>query len=273
MNKIYIFILIITFGILVFFLYNKFAYLNIIVKFDELEPFERQMNVYYKGFKVGKTVKIYPDKDYKNTYLKLKLSPSNINLPNNITAKINKLKTKEYISIIYPESPSIKKIKNDDIIKGNISKDLNSLLNESVGKDEIDEIVEETSSLIGSANNTIQNLNDIFIEIKEIVVNSKKDIKIATNNLAKTTINLEQATKKLNNSINSEEISTSINNLEETTKNISEVTEQINKTTLPLANSIICDGKEITNGIKNTLKQRMGILKIMFGKPIKNNCN
>ena len=111
MNKIYILLLTLTLGLLSFFLYNKFAYLNIVVKFDDLEPFERQMNVYYKGFKVGKTVKIYPDKEYTNTYLKLKIYPSDINLPNNITAKINKTKTKEYINIIYPESPSLKKNK------------------------------------------------------------------------------------------------------------------------------------------------------------------
>ena len=120
------------------------------------------MNVYYKGFKVGKTVKIYPDKEYTNTYLKLKIYPSDINLPNNITAKINKTKTKEYINIIYPESPSLKKIKDDDIIKGEITKDINSILNESIGKDEVDEIVEDASSLISTAKNTIENLDCVF---------------------------------------------------------------------------------------------------------------
>ena len=107
MNRFYIIILLILLLLVGYLTYDKFAYLNIIVKFDDLEPFERQMNVYYKGFKVGKTVKIYPDKEYKNTYLKLKLYPNDINLPNNIIAKINKIKTKEYISLIYPEAPSL----------------------------------------------------------------------------------------------------------------------------------------------------------------------
>ena len=272
MNKIY-FYTILTISILAFFIYNQFAYLNIIVKFDELEPFEKQMNVYYKGFKIGKTIKIYPDKEYTSTYLKLKLYPRDISLPNNITAKINKLKTKEYISIIYPESPSIKKLKDKDIIKGNISKDLNSLLNESIGKDEIDEIVDETSSLIASAKNAIESLNKLFIETNKIIINSQKDIKIATNNLAKTTINLEKTTAKLNNSINKENISSSINNLEDATKNISKITEQLNEITMPKVNSMANDGKEITNSIRKKLKTRMGIFKLIFGKSIEDDCN
>ena len=90
MKKLIVIIVLITFGILFWFLYQKLAFLNILVKFDDLEPFEKQMNVYYKGFKIGKSTKIYPDKDYTNTFLKLKIHPNNINLPENITAKIQK---------------------------------------------------------------------------------------------------------------------------------------------------------------------------------------
>lgn len=273
MNKIYILILFLTLGLICYFAYNKFAFLNIIVKFEDLEPFERQMNVYYKGFKVGKTTKIYPDEDYIHTYLKLKIFPHNIKLPNNIIAKIKRNKNKEYISLIYPESPSLTKIKNDEEIKGDISKDINSILNESIDENDVDEIIDETSSLIESTNNAIQNLNNIFVEIGDIVNNSKKDIKIATSNLAKTARNLEQMTAKINNSISENEINSTLKNIEDTTKNLEEITNQVNETTIPIVNSIACDGKEITNGIKNTLKTKMGVIKLMFGKPIKDNCN
>ncbi|MBQ8887256.1 MAG: hypothetical protein IJY61_06100 [Candidatus Gastranaerophilales bacterium] len=273
MNKIYIIILLITIGLIGFLLYNKFAYLNIVVKFEDLEPFERQMNVYYKGFKVGKTTKIYPDENYLHTYLKVKIKPHNINLPNNIVARIKRNKTKEYISLMYPEAPTLKKIKNYDEIKGYISKDINSILNETIDENDVDEIIDETSSLIGSANIAIQNLNNIFLEVSDIINASRNDIKTATSNLAKTTNNLEKMSSKLNNSVSGDEINTSLKNIEETTENISKITEQINETTIPIINSIACDGKEITHGVKNTLKKRMGILKLMFGKPIKDNCN
>ena len=74
MRKLVVIILILLSAVAVWFAYQKLAYLNILVKFDDLEPFERKMNVYYKGFKIGKTTKIFPDKDYKNTYLKYYLN-------------------------------------------------------------------------------------------------------------------------------------------------------------------------------------------------------
>lgn len=277
MNKIYITILLITLITLGIFLYNKLAFLNVVVKFDELEPFDKQMNVYYKGFKIGKTTKIYPDDEYKNTYIKLKISPHDIKLPSNIVAKIKKRKTKEFVNIIYPEAPAIKYIQDNDIIKGDICKDINSILNDTIEENDVDEIIEETSSLIETANTTLQSLNKIFVQISTIIKNSENDIKITTQNLAKTTKNLENISSKLNNSLNEEELTDSISNIEEATENIKDITQnienistQIDEVTVPIVNSIACDGKEITNGIKNTLKKRLGLSKILFGKPISN---
>lgn len=275
MNKIYIITLIITLSIIGIFLYNKLAFLNIIVKFDELEPFEKQMNVYYKGFKIGKTTRIYPDENYQNTYIKLKIAPHNIKLPNNIIAKIQKKKAKEYINIIYPEAPAIKNIEENDIIKGNICKNINSILNNTIEENDVDEIIDETSSLIESANITIQNLNKIFVQANEIIENSKNDINITTKNIAKTTENLERISRKLDNSIEEENLNSAILNINETTENIKEISQNINNTTkqidevtIPIINSITCDGKEITNGIKKTLRKRLGLTKLLFGKPI-----
>lgn len=275
MNKIYITILLITLIILGIFLYNKLAFLNVVVKFDELEPFDKQMNVYYKGFKIGKTTKIYPDDEYKNTYIKLKISPHDIKLPSNIVAKIKKRKTKEFVNIIYPEAPTIKYIQDNDIIKGDICKDINSILNDTIEENDVDEIIEETSSLIETANTTLQSLNKIFVQISTMIKNSENDIKITTQNLAKTTKNLENISSKLNNSLNEEELTDSISNIEEATLNIKDITQnienistQIDEVTVPIVNSIACDGKEITNGIKKTLNKRLGLSKILFGKPI-----
>lgn len=287
MKKIYIVLIIIFIVFSIIFLYNRFAFINIIVKFDELEPFEKQMNVYYKGFKVGRTTKIYPDKDYINTYLKLKLKASKVNFPSNITVRINKKKSNGYVSILYPDDPSLIKLKNNDQVKGIITKDINSLLDEKFSGDDIDVIVDDATNLIESANTAVQNLSDIFVEIKDLIADCSPDIKIAAKNLSNTTTNLEKISDNLSVSLDSNTVSSSVGNIKDTTENIkeitsnlSEITNQIDKTTLPIVNSVLCQTQmtiknvdEITDGIKNTLKKRMGLSRMLFGKPLSNDNN
>lgn len=287
MKKIHIILIIILVFCLFAFLYNRYAFINIIVKFDELEPFEKQMNVYFKGFKVGRTTKIYPDKDYKNTYLKLKLNANKVNFPSNISVKIKKKKTSGYVSIIYPEDPSLISLKNNDEIKGIITKDINSLLDDKFSGDDIDVIVDDATNLIESANTAVQNLSDIFVEIKDLIADCSPDIKIAAKNLSNTTTNLEKISDNLSVSLDSNTVSSSVGNIKDTTENIkeitsnlSEITNQIDKTTLPIVNSVLCQTQmtiknvdEITDGIKNTLKKRMGLSRMLFGKPLSNDNN
>lgn len=282
MNKIYVIILCLTLATIGFLLYNKFAHVSVIVKFDELEPFEKQMNVYYKGFKVGRTTKIYPDKNYENTFIEMRLYPYNINLPDNIEAKIKRTKTSTYINIIAPASPSIKRISNNQIIKGKSTKDINSLINDSLGEDGLDEIIDDATNLMETANVTVKNLGDIFLQVNEIITEIRGDINIAADNLAKTTTNLEKMSANLSNGLDEESIKGSVTNIEETTKNIKEITKnldkitnQIDKQTIPIVNSVLCETNstvknvnEITGGIKNTLKKKRGLSKILFGKPI-----
>ena len=275
MKKIIVIIVLITFGILFWFLYQKLAFLNILVKFDDLEPFEKQMNVYYKGFKIGKSTKIYPDKDYTNTFLKLKIHPNNINLPENITAKIQKKGTGGYINIIYPDAPSLKKIKNDDVIPGRLTKDITTILSE----DGAEEIVSNASSLISNANTAVQSLNGIFIEVHGILQDIRPDIKLAVSNLTKTTTNLKEMSSNMNSSLTKETLTNSINNVEKTTKSLSDITVQIDRTTIPVVNSVLCQTnstmknvKEITGGVKNTLKKHFGFGRLIFGRPISTDC-
>lgn len=282
MKKIYIIILSLTLVLIGFLIYNKFAYINVIIKFDELEPFEKQMNVYYKGFKVGRTTKIYPDRDYQNTFIEIKLYPYNINLPDNIEAKIKRTKTSAYINIIMPDSPSIKRISNSQIIKGKLTKDINSLLNDSFGEEGFDVIIDDATNLMETANVTIKNLGDIFLQVNDIITEIRGDINIAADNLAKTTVNLEKMSGNLSNGFDKKTVEESVKNIEETTKNMKEMSEnlnkitmQIDKQTMPIVNSALCETNstvkninEITGGIKNTLKKRRGLSKILFGKPI-----
>lgn len=281
MKRLVIILSIILLSILGFFLYETFAFVNVLVKFDELEPMDKKMKVYFKGFKIGKTARIYPDENYQNTYVKLKLYPYNINLPENIQVEIKKLKSGlRYVDVIYPDSPSVARLKNNGKIKGEFDKDIHSVLSDSLDEERLDEIVTDATTLMESANTTVQNLGDVFLEVKEILQNSKKDIKVTTSNLAKMSDSLENLADNLNTSLSKEPLQNSVNNIEETTKNIKEITKnlnditnQIDRTTMPLVNSTLCHTNEITGGIKNTLKKRMGLGKLMFGRPISNDCN
>ncbi len=283
MRKLVIIIILTAAIISGYYMYQKLAYLNILVKFDELEPFEKQMNVYYKGFKIGKTTKIYPDKDYKNTYLRLKIHPHNIKLPENITAKIQKKQKGGYVNIIYPDSPSLTNIKNNVVIPGKISKDISALL-ESEG---IEEIVNNVSGLLDNANNAVVSLNGVFTEVHGILVEIRPDIKKSVSNLAKTTSHLEKVSADLSSSLDKKTVDNSINNIEETTLNIKEITsningitEQVENSTMPVINGVLCEThstvnnvKEITGGVKHTLQKHFGLGRLMFGRPISKECN
>ncbi len=280
MRKLIIISMLILCAISIWFVYQKLAFLNVLVKFDELEPFEKQMNVYYKGFKIGRTTKIYPDKDYKNTYLRLKIHPHDIKLPENVTAKIQKKQIGSYVNIIYPDSPSLKRIKNNVVIPGSISKDISSLL-ESEG---VEQILSDTTNLVENANNTIETLNGVFTEVHGILRDIRPDIKYAVSNLAKTTAHLEKTSANLSNALGKDTIDNSVNNIEETTANIKNVTKnlddisnQIENTTMPIVNSVLCQTNstvknvnEITSGVKNTLKKHFGFGRLIFGRPINN---
>ena len=53
--KKFVFTVLILFIIAIaFFIYEAVSYTTVVAKFNDLEPFEKQMNVYFKGFKIGK---------------------------------------------------------------------------------------------------------------------------------------------------------------------------------------------------------------------------
>ncbi len=265
--------------------YNRFAYLHVVVKFDNLEPFEKQVPVYYKGFKVGKSVKIYPDKDYINTYLKLKLAPADVRLPDNIIAKLQKNNKTRYINLIPPDEASVAKIKEGDIIQGAVSKDINSILSEKLDAGTIDSIIDNASSLMESADTAVQELNTIFSQINGIIADIKSDIKISASNLAETSGNLKNISEDLKNSLNKDIMNNSVRNIEQSTKNIKEITDSLNsmtkqmdKATIPIINSVLCNTNNtmentsrITGGIKNTLKKRFGFGRLIFGRTVREN--
>lgn len=275
MKKIIIILSILLLSGFCYWAYTQFTYMTVIVRFNELEPFEKQMNVYFKGFKVGKTTQIYPNKEYTNTFLKLRLNKKSSHFPSNVRVNILKKKTGGYVNIVFPNDPALKLLKNNDEIEGIISKDINSLLDGKFTDEDIEDIVDNADTLIESATAAVTNLGDIFSQIKDIIADNREEINFAVKNIAQTTQNLNNISHNLSEALNKEQVGASVSNLEETSKNIKKITSQIDETTVPIVNSMLCEtyqttknAKEITCGLKNTLKKRMGLTRILFGKPI-----
>ena len=70
------------------FVIHGFYNMHITAVFEDLEPFPKNLNVYYKGFKLGRTVRVHPSKDFMNTHVEMILNAKNLRLPDNTTAKM-----------------------------------------------------------------------------------------------------------------------------------------------------------------------------------------
>ena len=72
---------------------------KVIAEFSELGPFYKTMPVYYKGYKIGKTGKVRPSKDFKTTLVSIIFYPEELKLPANVSAKVKQLSNGiDYIS-------------------------------------------------------------------------------------------------------------------------------------------------------------------------------
>ena len=97
MKKNLILILGVILGIAGFaFIVHNLFNIHITAVFEDLEPFPKNLNVYYKGFKLGRTVRVHPSKDFTNTHVEIILNAKNLSLPDNITAKMKSKNKKDY---------------------------------------------------------------------------------------------------------------------------------------------------------------------------------
>ena len=274
--KKFVFTVLILFIIAIaFFIYEAVSYTTVVAKFNDLEPFEKQMNVYFKGFKIGKTTNIFPNDDYTNTYLKIKLKAKKAKFPKNIWINIKKKKTGGYVEIEYPDNPSLFKLKNNDEISGFITKDIDSLFE----GENMQDIISDAGTFVENASIAVQNINGILIEVRNIISDNRRNINLIVKNFTDISSNLKNISISLNNTLSNQSINSSLNNIGDATENIKQITAQVDSTTIPIVNRILCEtystsknAKEITGGVKNTLKKRMGLSRLMFGRPISNDC-
>ena len=249
------------------FIYNTFFFLRISVKFEDLEPFNGNIPVYYKGFKIGSSDKI----------------------PQNIKAALKTSDNKQYIKILYPDSPTVARLKQGNIIEGKYNKNLDNIIDDTLNGENGEDIMGSASNLMENANNTVTSLGNVFDEITGILQDIRPHVKVSVANIEKTTTHLSNVADNLDNALGRTPTKNSVDNIEATTENLKKmtsdlnyITTQIDEVSVPIINSILCDTnyemkntKEITHGIKCTLKKKMGMMKLFFGKPMDKceNCN
>lgn len=274
-------------------LYQRLTYTFITAEFDDLRPIKGKINVFYKGYKIGKVLYIKPGVDYTTTYMKIALFHNkNLKLPKNVTVKLQREKDKwrkiDYIDIIYPDEPTVAYLSNGDMVFGKSTVDIETFLS-SQEADSLDNMKENLENTVVELQDTIGALKDLFTTLNEIANENRKSLKETTDNLETTTRNIEDLTKKLNRSIKQENLNKSMTNLEETTQTVRESTRELQETirkvneftdsNMPNIETgvndtgyIIKNLNEITCGIKNTLKKRFGGIRLLFGRTIGKEC-
>lgn len=292
-KKIYVFLkslpektwyIILTGAFLIFLfilIWQRLTYTFITAEFKELRPTKGNVNVFYKGYKIGKVLYIKPSDDFKTSYAKIALFKSKLKLPSNISIKLQREKDRwrkiDYIEIIYPEEPSKTYLRSGDLVLGKSTVDIETYFS-SQETDSLDEIKENLLTATEELSGAIEALKELFNTLNETVLENQNSIKTASRNFAEASKNLNGVTLKLNNSIKEEELSNSVSNLNSTISKIDDITTSLN-TAMPVVssgvvetNTILKNLSEITCGISDTLKKRFGGLRLIFGKTIDENC-
>ena len=266
--------------ILLFYLFYIIGTTRIVVDFENLEPFKHHLPVYYKGFRLGHTTKVRPDKDYQSTLVDLRIFLKNLTLPANTTAILKRKDKKDYIELIYPNAPYIEKLRHNDVIKGKIGSNFENYLQEQASNGGLDEIKNNVNKTIVSAGETFEALTEmlnvatgILEDVRPVIKDSVEDLNLTTDNLAKISTELKKSIDKGYLDSLLYNLDKSSNNLVATTKNFNGLSENFNKEGIRLTNCLlqklnilVFNINQIVFGVGETLKKRFGGLRLFFGK-------
>lgn len=281
MKREYLIYVIIIIALLSF-LYYIWGQIRITVDFQELEPFRRSLPVYYKGFKLGHTVKVYPSPDFHTTRVDLKIRLRQLTLPANTRAMIRRKDKKDYIELIYPESPYLAHLRNHALIEGTKGVNFENFIQDQANNGGLDEIKENVNGTIKSAGATFDALTEmiqvttgILEDIKPTINDTVQNVNLASRNLADASYHVQSSLQQgyINSTLENLELTT--RNLVMTTENITGVTRNVNNNSINLVNcvirninTVVSNVNEIVIGLGETLKKRFAGLRLIFGKAI-----
>ncbi len=277
-------IAVVVFIIAVLFMHKMLHETRIYVEFDNLRPFHEKAPVYFRGYKIGRVVKIQPTDNYQHTLVTIVLRPQNLQLPINTTAKLKMHKTrwlhKDYIDLIYPQQPDSMMLKRGSKIKGKSSVDIHSYF-ASMSHESFEKMEENAVGILENLNDTTGMLYSVFAIINGILTESEGDIKNAIDDFAQTSKRTSQIMRKIDNSVSEVQLKNTIDNIYETTShakttvyNLAEPSEKTTKIVervgivLGDTNCLIGNLNEIVCGVKRTMKKRFSGLRLLFGKVI-----
>ena len=287
MNKSIILITLFSILLLIpmFYLYKNYEDNFITAKFSDSRPMHKNMPVYYKGYEIGKTKNIKLTEDYKYTLVKIILYANNPKLPENIMAHAKGLYTdKDYIELINQDQPSTVFIKKGSVIEGEPAFDIEFFLSDIADAGIIVPLLQNFSDTLVSFDKTSVEIKNFFSDSRSVLKDNKQNLKQATTSLNKIT-------SKFDNSIPEDKIRNTISNVDKSSANILDSSENIKKMsakincatqnldkTMANIDSTICETKAVVSNVKvitqgfcEVLGQRFAGLKIIFGKPLKNN--
>ena len=278
-------------------IYRFHTYTYLTVVFNDARPVRNKIPVYYKGYRIGKVEKIKPSDDFKSTMVTIVLYPKNLRLPSNTTALLTREKRErreiDFVNLIYPDEPSELPLRSGDSINGFTTVDIESYFSSKAISGDLDKITNNVNELLESLNATSKALTMLMDVLTETVNENRPSIKIMTGNLARMSDSLRIFAFKLNSAINQQQLQNTFTNFDKTssnavittdnldgiTKNINVFTADLNKNspeiTKTISNVEVITGNvaAITSGVKTTLSQNFGGLRLLFGKPVKNNCH
>ena len=281
---------------LIIFLIHSFDNVYVTAVFDELEPFPNNLNVYYKGFRLGRTTRVYPSKDFTTTRVDMVLNARNLSLPANVSAKVKTKNKRDYVEIIYPDAPMLATLKNRSVIEGKKGVNIASYISDQAESGGLDEIKDSLNSTVESAGETMDALTDLLKLAADILNDIRPSIKTAGENIAFTTKNLAEVSAELNSSVKPKRLKNSFENIELMTQNLERstrnfelvstnavnITSRANNETVMLTNcvikninTVVCNINKVVNnvndivkGFKSTLSKRFGGARIIFGKSL-----
>ena len=270
---------------------HRYGYF-VTAKFSESGPLYKDMPVFFRGYEIGGIKKIYLSKDYKYTFVKIKIFPQNPKLPADIIAKVKHHNVrKDYIDLLPPDESSDKLLKNRSVIDGEPAFDLEAFLSDIADSGLIVPLIQTFSDTLLSLNKTSTQIGNFFTDSRSILKENRENISQSTADLSQTTKSLKKITTKFNNTITDEKLNNTTSSVDKSASNILAASESVkniaasvdcatrnlDKTitkidcTITEVNSVASNLKTITNGLKETLGKRFAGIRIIFGKPIKNN--
>ncbi len=266
-----------------YYMYKTNTYVT--AEFKNLRPFHDRAPIYYNGFKIGRVVKVRPNRTYTSTIVTLELHPHDLKLPVNMSANVKKERNRwnrkfDYIDLVYPDKPSGFYLKDGDRISGSTTVELDTYL-ANQDPESLEAMKSDAAETIKNLNITIQTLGDLFStlnsmaeDVKPNVVKASSDLSESTSNFVKVSENATSVTGNINGALSEQRLDSTAKNVQVVTRNVKLMTNEFNKTipqigcTINEMNKVLCNIEEMTDGLNCTMRKPFGGLRLIFGSPV-----